>query len=250
MAATFIASASNASATSGQDLDCSSSLNVAAGDLLIAVAGYLYSTQTTESVAKNSGSPANTFTFDSDDRGTQSSYVHTAVGYVLSAAADASATFRLHLDAAREYRSIIVLQFRPNGLAYKDTRNKTLDTDGGTPCTSGTITTTGTDEVVVGGVKQFYDSGTTSVETIGGTTADGYVRTAGASGVSSAWYRILAATMTSGQAQATLPDGTTQWNCHIVSFYVVPAGNDPDYGTPRDHTGTKPWSLIWRPSRI
>ena len=218
MAFTFIAAAGNVNAASGTTLDATASLNVAAGDLLVC----WISNETslgTYSCASVSGAPANAFTFDVGD--TISNNVFGQSGYLLSAAVDAAATFRATWAAARDIRKFIVMQFRPTAgsTVSKDTSND--NTGLGTASTSGNITTTGTDEVVVG-YSDLFNSGSTTVEQINGVAADGVSRQAPAS----MWYRILSATFAAGGASCTQAISDS-WTCGIMAFTAAGAAAAP-----------------------
>lgn len=123
MGLTFIASASGTNDASGATLDCSASLNVVAGDLLVCWVCN-ETGASTYSVGSVSGSPPNTFTFDAGDAIANS--VFGQMGYLLTAAADAAATFRCTWGTARDFRRLIVMQFRPvlGSSVVKDTSNK------------------------------------------------------------------------------------------------------------------------------
>lgn len=209
MSWTFIGSAGNLNDASGTTLDCTTSLNVAAGDLLVCWVSNETSL-TTYTVQKDSGSPANSFTFDAGD--TISNNVFGQMGYVLSASADSSATFRATWGAARDFRIFIVGQWRPTGGATVTKDTSTDNTGTSSTATSGNITTTGTDEVVIG-YSNLFSSGATSAETINGVSRDGVIRQDQAS----MWYRILSATFSGGGAQAT-QGASDSWICGIVGF--------------------------------
>lgn len=213
MAATFIAAVGNNSA-SASTLDASASLNVAAGDLLVAWVKH-EGTATTNAIAKDSGTPTNAFTFDAGDE-----IEHTNgdlngwFGYKLSAEADSSFTPRLTLGASRGYVAFIVLQFRPDsGETFTKDASNTNEGANSTVA-SGTITTTGTDEVVIGAYGP-YTSTTTEGEQIGGSAAT--EPTGSPQDNASVWYRILTATMTNGEATSSNGPAAA-WVSAIISF--------------------------------
>lgn len=214
MAWTFIASAENINDASGTTLDCSSSLNVAAGDLLIAWAKH-EGANGTFAMASVSGSPANAFTFDAADEENHSNTdLNGSFGYLLSAAADATATFRLTLGAARAFRGVIVWQFRPDsGKAV--TKVAAAEGQGNsTAPQSGTISPTSADLVVVGGYAQ-YTNVTLSNRSINSVAADAF-QDAVASDMSS-WYRTLTTGFTNGRASVT-QDVADDWICNVIAF--------------------------------
>lgn len=225
MSFSFIAAVGNYDVTSGTVLDASASLNVAAGDVLVAVCSHQTEGNTSFAVAKDAGSPPNTFVFDAADTIHHSNLdMHSAIGYLLSAAADATATFRLTLGVAKIARSIIVLQFRPDTseVVTKDASNVAEGT--GTAPASGNITTTGTDEIAVGGCVSYNLLATSSeqINSVAATEPVGSPQT-----TTSAWYRLLTATFANGQASATL--GSGDWTCHIIAIKSE-AGGPPLLG--------------------
>ena len=215
---TFIASAGNNDDSSGTTLGTTATLNLATGDVVVAWHKW-EGADTTVSCAKDTGSPANTHTL-----GTKINHGNGDLSgqftYLLSATADTTATFRQTLSASRPYRRLIVLQFRPD--AGETVSLDVQNTGSGTSLTptSGSITTTGTDEIVIGGYGE-YSANSTSSETIGGTAAT--EPAASPQGYSSAWYRILTGTMTGGTASGSI--GSTQdWVCNIIAIKSVSAG--------------------------
>lgn len=199
MAFTFIACASGSNDAAATTLDTATSLNVAVGDLLICWCAN-ESGSTTRAVAKSTGSPANTFTFDAGDTVNHTDAVLSAAfGYVLSAAADATATFRL-TTTSKDFRRLLVMQFRPDAGATvtKDTSNHSATNAGGFTANSGVITTTGTDEVVVGSMAEDDGSDITNeqINTVASTEPVGSpVPGPGGAAVN---YRILTATFAGG----------------------------------------------------
>jgi hypothetical protein len=235
MAWTFIASASGVADASGTTVDCSASLNVAAGDLLV---GFLCNegTVNTYAIAATTGA-ADSFTFDAGDKIGNATSVIGSFGYVLSAAANATATFRGTYGVAQTNKTILVMQFRPTAGATvtKDGSNGNLNGSGGTAIASGNITTTGTDEVALG-ASDLFNNGTTSAEQINSVTADGVLRQTRAS----IWYRIVTATFT-GQATGTY-SVSDQILSAIIAFKAVAAVAAADALIP-----TAPRSILGAP---
>jgi hypothetical protein len=216
-------------AASGATLDISTVMNVAAGDLLV---GWIKheSTATTYAIASVSGSPANTFTCDGADVNDNAVGLHTQGCYVLSAAADSSATFRATLGAARTFRNLVVMQFRPvsGKTVAKDTSN---DNQGsGTSTSSGTITTTGTDEVAAAFLGEFQPSSSSAWQINSVSAAP--IPYASPIDSSSFWYRILTATFAGGQSTATVT--AVDWNEHLMAFTATNAGGTTYAGWGRD----------------
>lgn len=57
----------------------------------------------------------------------------------------------------------------------------------------------------------------------------------------------ITATGLTDDASWTMPT-SFGWQAGVAVFKETSTG--PDYGTPRDHDGVKPWSSIWRPARV
>ena len=180
MSFTFIAAVSGGNDAAGTTLDTSSSLNVAAGDTLAAWCGH-EGANGTFAVAKTTG--GNDFTFDAEDEENHSNGdLNGSWGYLLSAAADATFTGRF-TSSSREFRRIIILQFRPDS---GDTVSKDGSAAGqgtSTAANSGNFTTAGTDGMACGGYKE-YTSATTSSELINGGAATPVVVGEGLAGLS------------------------------------------------------------------
>lgn len=205
-------------------LDTTSSLNVAAGDLLVALVKHEGAT-TSLAVAKTTG--GNAHTFDAGDKVTHSNTdLEGSFGYVLSATADATFTGRFTLGAARTFVSLIIHQFRPDAgeTVSKDTSN-TGQGNGTTP-TSGNVTTTGTDEAGLGGYCE-YVGNASSAHQINGVNADGVTTTNPTANFTAAWYRLLTATFAGGHANCT--NSTGDWICNVIAFKSVAAAGGVTY---------------------
>ena len=215
MALTFVASAENFADAAGTTLDCSSSLNVQAGDLLVAWCKH-EGTNGTFAVASSVGT--NNFIFDAADEENHSSLdLNASFGYRLSAVADAAATFRLTTQS-KEFRGLIVWQFRPD---TGEVCTKVAAAEGqgtGTSAASGGISPSDGDLVVFGGFAHF-DAITLSNRAINGVAADAF-EDAVATDFSS-WYRILTTGFTNGTATVT-QDLSIDWICNIIAFQAIP----------------------------
>ena len=201
MAFTFIAAAGNNDSAAGTTLDATSSLNVAAGDLLVAWCGH-ESTNGTFAVAKTTG--GNDFTFDAiDELNHSNSDLNASFGYLLSASADASFTARLTTQS-KPFRILIVAQFRPDAgeIVTKEARNG--QESGSSAVSSGNISPGGDDLAVVGGYKPYGGIALTS-EQINGVAAT--EPTGSPQDLSAIWYRILTVGFTDGAATATVVGG-------------------------------------------
>lgn len=213
MPVAFVAAASNFQSGSASSIATSSPLNLAAGDVLVVLVGY--ENASTTCTVSDGGS--NTITVGAEE---QSGSVNnfTRIGTLLSATANAAATITATLGGSRAYRVIIVLQFRPDSgdVASIDQQaaldNFTLN------ISSSAVTTTGTDEVVVGAVKS-YSTGTFSSHQIGGVAADGTPVSVGS--LASMWYRILSAT--ASNIAATVSHANGESTCHILAVKFTPA---------------------------
>lgn len=218
---TFIDAAGATIGTPVTTLDATTSLNVAAGDVLVVWCAHDAGGVLTYAVAKNSGSPANAFTFDAGDMVNHSfGKPHASFGYLLNAAADAAATFRLTLSGTGDDEvSFIVMQFRPDAgeTVTKDISNVGQGT--GDPPVSGNITTTGTDEIVCG--ADVSSTGVHQNELINGVAAT--VPAASPKGGIHCWYRILTATFAAGNATEDFA-GAARWICNIIAIKSVAAG--------------------------
>jgi hypothetical protein len=220
MAFTFIAAVGNNDGAAGTTLDATSSLNVAAGDLLIGWGKY-EGTNDTFAIAKTTG--GNDFTFDAGDEINHTNNdLNGSFGYKISASADATFTPRL-TTGSRAFRSLIVLQFRPDAgeTVTKDGSNKAEGST--TAINSGNITTTGTDGVVVGAYGP-YSARDTNSELIDGVAAT--EPTNSPQGFASAWYRILTAAISSGAATATI--GGAEQHIEAVIAFKSEAGGTPN----------------------
>lgn len=224
MAFTFIASAQGASESSGTTLDCntggsSGALNVAAGDSLVVWVKH-EGASTTIAVADTGG--GNSFTFDAADKQNHSNGDLSATfGYLLSASADASFVGRLTLGAARAFRTIQVWQFRPDAgeTVTKDQSNDAQGSSGS--ISSGNITTTGTDVIVVGGYGE-YTANNSSAHQIGGVNATAVMQSQTAlANFTASWYRILSATMTGA---ATCTNSSADWIGAVIALKSEAAG--------------------------
>jgi hypothetical protein len=191
-------------------------LNVAASDLIV-VYGIWGEAASGGATISDSGSNSCTMEDEINYGGT----CYLRCGYKLSAVANATATFALTTINNVYLLRIIALQFRPDSgdVVTKD-QNQATGTGYGTTPLTGNITTTGDDEVTTCGESLNYGPNPTA-EKIGGIAADGVVdaSTDGAS----AWYRILNATASSINGQATL-GGNYDWAILLNSFKATATG--------------------------
>ncbi len=220
---TFIAWASSADESGGavSTLDTTTTLNIALADVLVDWCKH-EGTTTTFATAKTTG--GNSGQFDADDKVTHSnSDLEAQFGFVLSAAADATHTRRMTLGAARTFPSLITAQFRPDAgeVITKDTSN-TGQGNSAAP-TSGNITTTGLDYLVMGGYGE-YIGNRSSAHQINGVAATAVRDTDVTHGLNftAAWYRLPGATFAGGHANCT--NASADWICNIIAIKSEPAG--------------------------
>ena len=208
MGFSFIASATGFYSPSGTILDCSSTLNIQEGDLIIAAAAWEDATAVA-TIAEDDDDNALTMLTLADDTAN-----FQRLGYKINAAANVAATFRMTLGTARAYRSITVLQFRPDA-------GETVTFDAGpssasavsSAVQSGNISTAGNDEVVVAFEKQ-YSSTTESDWLIGDVAADGTVEN---QSWAWGWYKLFTTPQTDIHGQLTL-GATPAWVCDIIAI--------------------------------
>lgn len=186
---TFIASASGSDDASDTDVATSSTLNVASGDLLIAAVQW-EDTDTTVTISDGT----NSFTFDTgEDVHSASNEINLYPMYVLSASANATATFTATLGASRAYKKIAVMQYRPSGgTTSKDISGTRENNGSGSTITTGSFSTTGSDGVVCG-TAGIYTSGTWVSPTINSVAADESVAPSG----QTIWCRRVTASLSS-----------------------------------------------------
>ena len=121
-------------------------------------------------------------------------------------------TYTVTLGAQRPYKRIHVWEFSYTGTLSLDVQNIGSGTSAAPA--SGTVTTTGTDAVALGGYGE-YGSGTLSSPLINGVAAGGSRINSPAGSFAGSWYGLLTATFTGGTASATL-SGSAEWLCNIL----------------------------------
>jgi hypothetical protein len=215
---------------------------VAAGDVLVAFVTWEYSSLIdTATVAEVGG--GNSFTMLTV---TYNGGGLMRTGYVLNATANSSSTFRFTLSTARGYRSIIVLQFRPDvGDTVSLDAGPAAGTGTGTTLQSATFSTTGTDEIIAGGIKQYVATATYSNHQIADTAADNHFEEWGSTIEASAWYKIFTSEQTNIHTQCT-SSSNAAWinqaiaikavasvihNCGVSYCTICPSGQGCNYET-------------------
>lgn len=133
--------------------------------------------------------------------------------YLLSANSG-DRTYTVTFPTGAVYKRIRIAEYSYNGTISFDAQNTGSGT-GVTP-TSGNITTTGTDEIVLGGYAE-YSNTTPSSPLINGVAA-----TFITGGVNAKmWYRLVNATFT-GNASVTI-DKSSAWLANVIAFKVASA---------------------------
>lgn len=190
-------------------------LNVAAGDVLVCLGSWNDGTGGTLGCSDGG---SNTFTVGAEQHEAGAGSCFSAIGYILDAAANATATFTFVHSTAQTGNGIVVLQFRPDS-GHVTSLDPTSSNpawgsgaSGGT-LTSGALTTTGNDTIVVG-LARNYEGGTWSSEAIGGTAATAVAATNNKQG---AWYRILTEGISSGSATAA-QSVSNYWVCGLIGI--------------------------------
>jgi len=216
MAFAFVASQTGITAYGPfKTVSTASTLNVATGDV-IGVYGIWNEAASGGATISDSGS--NSCTMEAEINYSGSCYI--TFGYILSAVANATATFKLTTTNNVFLLRIIALQFRPDaGDTITKDQNQASGTGWGTALLTGNISTTGDDEVTTCGLSLNYGSNPTA-EQIGDTAADGVIDS-GTDGAS-AWYRILSATAANIHGQAAL-GGSVDWAILLNSFKATAA---------------------------
>ena len=210
MAFSYITYAAAVSDQSSSPKTCSSALNVAAGDLLVCWLGY--EDQANENASASDGG-SNVFTMEAETSNAGGS--KGRFGYILSATANAAATF-VGVAGTAPYCGFYVFQFRPDAGETVSLDQKGTATGTGTSLATANITTTGTDEVVLMGCKN-YNSASWSSPTIGGAAVTG----SGTNGLTGVFYSLLTATATVGGA---VTHANSNWVCNIISFKSASGG--------------------------
>lgn len=221
MAFTYIDGASGYTVASGNSVSANSkTLNIAAHDVLVVIMGWDNGHGGTITCT-DGGSNALTMSADVHDA---SSGSFVSIGYLLDAAANATAAFVGNITTAQGGRGILILQFRPDSgdtiSLDPATSNPTLaGSNAGGTITSGALTTAGTDTVVAGFARN-YSAGTWSAQQIGGTDA---TPVASSNTKINGWYRILTEGMSAGTATATL-SASSYWVCGLIGIQGVVEG--------------------------
>jgi len=193
----------------GTTINCSSALNVAEHDLLVAWCTWQNAeTGNTLTVDENDG----TDTFQTETVVVQGEDIAGAFAFLLDAPADASFTPRMTIPSGRRL-TIDVYQLRPDA---GDTVTKEASSTGSgtsTALQSGNITTTGDDEVIFGGGADAGGGTEFANGQIADTAATETINNGDYGGV---WYKTFTSAQSNIHAQIT--NANDNWVCNIISF--------------------------------
>jgi len=212
MGLSFIASVQGYSSLTGTTVNCSSALNVAAGDLLVAWTEWQSAaTGDTVIVDENDG----TDVFTNSTPSINSNDIGGCFSYLIDAPADASFTPRTTISQSSRRIAIIVLQFRPDsGETVSLAVSATPAVGSGTAAQSNNVSFTGDDVVAVGGVSSADGGSAPSNEQIADTAADGAVDLTNY--YSGMWWKFFTTAQSNIHAQCTVPNDL--WVCDIIAF--------------------------------
>ena len=201
----LIAAVASSGNNSGTSLSATSSLNVLAGDLLVAVC----SSQSATTMTIDDGNGGNTFKILAQS--SVSGSIYQNLGYVLSATANSAMTPVLHSSSSATNIDFIIMQFRPTVTVTFDA-GPSAATGSSASAQSGNITTTGTTELVIGGSSSFGGAAAYSNQTIAGIAAAGFFN----SSYASLWYSTFSTAQTGIDATAT--SANAAWCADIMAF--------------------------------
>lgn len=228
MALTFVALVTGSEgSTSDTTVDASSSLNVAAGDVLIAFCKN-ESGSTTFAVAKNDGSGDNALTFDAGDKVVHSNAsLQASFGYKLSATADAAYTPRLTLGAARDFKWFKVLQYRPDAGETVTKAASAAGQGNGTTISSGNASPTLTDGIAVGGYAEFVANNSANHQINGTATGVTVSQVGDTLNWGAVWRKEAFSSGFTGAATCT--NLSADWIGAIIAFESAAAGGATTY---------------------
>ena len=206
---TFINSASGYTSSTVTSLDCSSTLTLQTGDLLVAMGTWQSGTSVTGSIADNAG--GNSFIM----KGQTNDAVDLSEcdGYLIYTGGGGTFTFRLTITGGGGgYVSIVVLQFRPASgatIAF-DSGPSLANNTSSSAIASGTINTDGgtSDEIIVGIIAK-DNNRTYSGEKIAGVAITGFASTT--------YGRLLYLLDTGGARTGINAVSTANSNCEWIA---------------------------------
>lgn len=221
----FVNSVGNSSSGSGQTSLAAtiSGANVAAGDIVVVVVGsqtnLVASSVSDGTSAFNPGTPLNGIG------------MHLQIWYLEASVATGLPTYTVTWGGGGVSLPVMgVMVWRPSGTAALDVQDATGGGNSTTP-TTGSITTTGTVELVVAANINSNGARTASSQTINSQAADNVLDVGSGSGSGlHMWSKEFAATFTSGAGTLTLSAGDS-WLANIISFSITggapPSADDP-----------------------
>src|SRR3990167_91558 len=205
MAFAFVQSASASADGTGTSLNVTVS-STGAGNLIVIYVGWEGAAGSTISVSDGTSSFTLATLKDATDNHAQFLY--------LLVSNSGKTTITVTWSLTRTFRRAHVWEFSYTDTASLDVESTNTATNNAP--TSGVVTTTGTDEVVLGCYKEYAALVLTS-PLINAVAAAGSISNSPAGSYSSTWYRILTATFTNGAATGTLSTGAALI-CNLISF--------------------------------
>jgi len=176
--------------------------NVKAGSLIVA---YVKWEGAASSVTLTDG----TSTFAADTLNSAANGdLHGRFYYLLASATSGTVSYTATWSAARSYRRLLLYEFTYGGTVSFDASNRATGTSGS--LTSGSITTTGSDEIVFGAYGEYSSKNTTN-ERINGLAADRVLR----SNFTSMWSKGFSSPFVAG---ATATGNSSPWIGQVIAF--------------------------------
>jgi hypothetical protein len=224
----------------GSTLDCTSTLTVAVGDVLVGLGSWQANLGNTGTIGDSASNAYNNFTMKTQSN--DGSDLNMCTGYLIVTNAG-TYTFRFNISGpGGGYNSIMVMQFSPpaGGTATFDAGPSAAYATSGA-ISSGTINTTGTTDEIVAGLVANDNSRTYSSDQIGGVAATGYADQAPYAHMN---YRLITDGAKTGIAATVTPNSSCEWGADILAFKVTggaaTAAQAPALQHPRTLTGRGP----------
>ncbi len=217
MGFTFIASSAAYNTGGATTIDTDETFDIVAGDLLVAI-GSDVTADTTIAIADEDG--GNSFTMLTKRTLTAT---YSAVGYKIAATEATGKVIRVTYGVSAEFRNVVVMQFRPDGgdtVSFEEGDNPA--TGFSTNPTSNAITTTGTDDLVIGVSTMRYGKAYSSPEIDGGA-ADGSKWEEAGNSYLALWYKLYTGAQIGIVADITEAVGAADWSCDFLYFKSVAA---------------------------
>jgi glucose/arabinose dehydrogenase/PKD repeat protein len=177
--------------------------NVKAGSLIVAYVKWEGTSASTVTLRDGT----TTFTADMLNSAANNN-LHGRFYYLLSSTVSGTVTYTATWSAARPYRKLLVYEYSYGGTVSLDASNRATATSGN--LNTGSITTTGTDEVVFASYGE-YNANNTTNERINGLAADQVLR----AGFASMWSKGFNSPFT-GTATAT--GNSSTWIGNVIAF--------------------------------